>query len=287
MSDIAARLQRVARRCTAASRSAGTWATRARSATATRCGSKGFLDGLGSAALLLGRLAGREQPLRRLGAALRVAAARPDPRPQADRLPADGGREPARLARLGAVGAARARAAERRSSIAAGAWWSSIRGAPRRRASTSTCRSARTRTPGCCCRCCTCLRRGPRRTATFLARARARRRGSSRERARDFTPERDGARRPASPAERVRELARAFAAAPSAAAYGRTGLVPGPLRHARRLPARRAERRHRQPRPARRRRVRPPADRARRDRREGRARDLRQDPLADRRTTPT
>ena len=52
-------------------------------------------------------------------------------------------------------------------------------------------------------------------------------------------------------------------------------LVPGPLRHARRLPPRRAQRRHRQPRPPRRRRVRPPADRARRRRRAGRPGHLR------------
>ena len=51
-------------------------------------------------------------------------------------------------------------------------------------------------------------------------------------------------------------------------------LVPRPLRHARRLPARRAQRGDRQPRPARRRGVRAPAGRARRRRRAGRARDL-------------
>ena len=60
-------------------------------------------------------------------------------------------------------------------------------------------------------------------------------------------------------------------------------LLPRPLRHARRVPARRAQRDHRQPRPPRRRGVRPPAGRARRRRRAGRPRHLRQGALARRR----
>ena len=63
----------------------------------------------------------------------------------------------------------------------------------------------------------------------------------------------------------ARRSARSRATSPradGAAVYGRTGSCLGPLRHARRLPARRAQRRHRQPRPPRRRGVR----RARRSR---------------------
>jgi hypothetical protein len=63
------------------------------------------------AALLLGRLAGREQPLRRERAALRLATPAPDPRPEAHRVPAHGRRQPAGLARLRAVRSPRARAA--------------------------------------------------------------------------------------------------------------------------------------------------------------------------------
>ena len=104
-------------------------------------------------ALLLRRLAGREQPLRGLGAAVRVAAAGADPRPQPHRLPLHGRRQPARLARLGAVRAARARAAATPSSTGAAGSSSSTRGARRPRASSSTSRSVPTRTPGCCSRC--------------------------------------------------------------------------------------------------------------------------------------
>ena len=116
---------------------------------------KGFLDGARHAALLHGRLAGREQPLRRVRAALRLAAAAPDPGPQAHALPADGRREPARLARLRALRAAGPRAAARRSSSAAAAWSSSTRAAPRPRGTSSTSPSAPTPTPGCCSRCST------------------------------------------------------------------------------------------------------------------------------------
>ena len=65
------------------------------------------------------------------------------------------------------------------------------------------------------------------RTARSLARADARRGRAGRAASRDFTPERTrGGHRRAAP-RRVRELARAFAAAPSAAAYGRTGSCLG------------------------------------------------------------
>src|SRR3954464_3219560 len=84
------------------------------------------------------------------------------------------------------------------------------------------------------------------------------------------------------PAEDVRRLARDFAAADGAAAYGRTGsrlrpprLVPRPSRHRRRLPPRRAERRHRQPRPPGRRRIRATRDCDRGRRRREPSRELR------------
>ena len=60
-------------------------------------------------------------------------------------------------------------------------------------------------------------------------------------------------------------------------------LVPGALRHADGLPARRGQRRHRQPRRPRRRRLRPPGDRARRGRRAHGPGHLRADALAYRR----
>ena len=88
---------------------------------------------------------------------------------------------------------------------------------------------------------------------------------------------------PASRAERVRELARDFAASRRRGRLRAHRLLPRPLRHARGVPARRAQRRHRQPRPPRRRGLRRPADRARRGRRAAGPRHLRQAPLARRR----
>ena len=79
-------------------------------------------------------------------------------------------------------------------------------------------------------------------------------------------------------------LARDLAAAPSRRGVRPHRLVPGPPRHARRLPARRAQPRHRQPRPRGRGDVRRSADRLRAARRDASALgDLRQAALARRR----
>ena len=99
--------------------------------------------------------------------------------------------------------------------------------------------------------------------------------------ARPFAPE-ETAARTGVPAETVRELARAMAE-PGSRGVRPHRLLPRALRHARRVPDRRAQRRHRQPRQPGRRGLRPPADRARRRGREGRARQLRQGALALRR----
>ena len=64
-------------------RSAGTWATRARSATPTRCGSRASSTALGTPHYYTASSQDVEQPLRRQRAALRVAAGDPDPRPEA------------------------------------------------------------------------------------------------------------------------------------------------------------------------------------------------------------
>ncbi len=71
LSDIAARLRALPRD----RRRPGTWATPAPSRYSHTLWVKGFLDALGSHALLLGRLAGREQPLRGQRAPVRLAAA--------------------------------------------------------------------------------------------------------------------------------------------------------------------------------------------------------------------
>jgi len=106
--------------------------------------------------------------------------------------------------------------------------------------------------------------------------------GALRMAARAYAPE-ETEQRTGVRAETARELARALATTDGAAVYGRHGLVPGAVRHARRLPARRAERRHRQPRRAGRRRLRTGGDRARRDRRACGPRHLRRRAHADRR----
>ena len=107
-----------------------------------------------------------------------------------------------------------------------------LRGGPRRRARSS--------------------RAGPTESSSWRAQAAA-------VHARAHRAERTGV-----PAERVREIARAFAAAGERGCLRAHRVLPRPLRHAGRLPARRAQRGHRQPRPARRRGLRPAADRARR-----------------------
>ena len=122
----------------------------------------------------------------------------------------------------------------------------------------------------------------------FLARADDRRGDGSRQQARRLLA-------PSAPRSATgvagRAAARAGARVRDRAGSGRGlrahRLLPGPLRHAGRLPARHAQRGHRQSRPARRSRLRRSADRARRDRREGRARHLRQDALALRRLSRT
>ena len=118
---------------------------------------KGFLDALGSPHYYTASSQDVAQPLRRQRAALRLAARRPDPRPRAHELPADGRRQPARLARQRAHRAARPRAAARDRRARR----------PRRRrrpaphgdraALRARRRSARTPTPGCCSRCCDVL----------------------------------------------------------------------------------------------------------------------------------
>ena len=232
-------------------------------------------------ALLLRRVAGREQPLRRVGAAVRVAAARADPGPQPHGLPVHGRREPARVTRLGAVGAACARAAERDRRPRR----ARRRGGPaplRDRAPVRARRDpARRRRLAAALDAARDLRRGARRTAP-RSHATCAAREALAERARGFDPERTEAVTgvPAETRARARARLRDRAERRRLRAHR---ILPGPLRHAGRVPARRAQRRHRQPRPPRRRGVRPAADRARRARREGRPRDLRQGALALRR----
>ena len=247
---------------------------------------KGFLDGLGSPHYYS---AGSQDVNNRFAASALLYGSPllvPIPDLNRTRLPVHGRREPARLARLRAVGAARARAAERRRRPRRARGGGRSRAAPRRRASTSTSRSVPTRTPGCCSRCCTSSSRRGSRTAPGWSARGAGRRDAGRAARATSTP---SARRRITgvPAETVRELARAFAAAPERGRIRAHRFLPGPLRHAGRLPARCAERRHREPRPAGRCGLRPAADRTRRDRREGGARHLRQGALAHRRTSPT
>ncbi len=85
------------------------------------------------------------------------------------------------------------------------------------------------------------------------------------------------------PADTCRQLARDLATARSADDLRPYRLVPGPLRDAGRVPARRAERRDRQPRRTGRRGLRPARGRARRRRRGPRGRHVRRRALADRR----
>ena len=85
------------------------------------------------------------------------------------------------------------------------------------------------------------------------------------------------------PAERARQLARDFAARRRRGGLRPNRILPGPLRDAGGLPARRAERGDRQRGPAGRVRVRRSADSHREAGRAGRPRHLREDPLADRR----
>ena len=228
------------------------------------------------AALLHGRVAGREQPLRGERAAVRVAARGADPRPQAHPLPAHGGGQPARLARVAAVRAAGARAAARDRPRGGGRPPQDRDRAPVR---------APSRAPG--------QRRLP---AAVADRHRLR----------------GGPRRPGVPGALGDRGGRAGAAGPGVAAGGHGGahrgagaagarpgprlrrrrrrrrlrahrILPGPLRHTGRLSARRPERGDRQRRPARRLGVREPAGGGRGPGRAGGARHLRQDPLPGRR----
>ena len=113
---------------------------------------KGFLDCIGSPHAYG---AGSQDVNNRFAASALmygIAAGGADPRHRAHGLPAHGGRQPARLARIGAQRAAGARAAagDRGPRRARGV----RRPAPvgDRRASSSTSRSAPTATRGCCCR---------------------------------------------------------------------------------------------------------------------------------------
>ena len=199
---------------------------------------KGFLDGARLAALLHGRLAGRQQPLRRERAALRLAADRADPRPararsfllmvganplvshgcvltaprvreQLHAIVERGGRvvvvDPRRTETARAVRARRRPARHRRLAAALDAA-RDLRGGPGRR--------GRARAPdgrlgraGATPRAPSRPSRPRRAPASRPARARARARLRGRRRRRGLRPH---------------------------------GLVPGPLRHARRVPARRA-----------------------------------------------
>ena len=256
------------------SASVGTWATRVRSPTRTRSGSRAFST-VSARRTTTRRLPGREQPLRRERPALRHAAARAVPRPQAHPPAAHAGSQSAGLARLPAVVAAHPRAAAGRR--AGGGGGPAPHGdRPPIRASSDPARHGRSPPAldagGD-------LRGGARRPGLRTARGEGRATSSGwRAPIRPRRPRRAPASRRAGARARTRlRLGR------RGGCLRANGIVSRPLRHPRVLPPRRAERGDRQPRPPRRRGVRPAADSARRHRRAGRARHLRQAALAHRR----
>ncbi len=238
---------------------------------------KGFLDALGSPHYYSRRLAGREQPLRRQRAAVRLAAAWcRSPTSSAPSFLLMVGANP--LVSHGSVlsRAARARAAARDRERGGGSW-SSTRAARRPRASSSTCRSG----PDTDAWLLLSLlqRRSSRRASPTASTSPRSADGRRRARARwcaEHPPEATAARTGVPAAARARARARLRRRRRRRRLRAHR-LLPRPLRHARRVPARRAQRRHRQPRPPRRRGLRRPAGRARRHRRAARARHLRQD----------
>ena len=221
------------------------------------------------AALLLGRLAGREQPLRRQRAALRLAAGGPGARPHPHELHADGRGQPAGLARVGAQRAAGARAAARdhraRRADRGGRPATLGDGAPVR----APADPARRRRLAAALAAVHDLRGGARRRARISPSGPRAPRSSSGWRA--STRRRRPSRAPACPAERVRDAGARLRRGRRRGGLRPHRLVPRALRDAGRLPARRAERRDREPRPARRRGVRATAGLARRDRARGSA----------------
>ena len=228
------------------------------------------------AALLLGRLAGREQPLRGQRAPVRLAARHPDPGPAPHLVPVHGRGEPARVPRLRAVGAAHSRAAQR-GRARGGGRPASHRDGPPVRASADP---PRHRRAAAALDAHGDLRRGaerqalPRTSRRGCRRARAARRGPSAGADRGRHDDPGGARTRARPRLRGRRRRRGLRA---------HRFLPRPPRHARRLSARRPQRGHGQPGPSGWRGVRAPAGGPRRRRRAGRARDLWRAPLAHRR----
>ena len=113
LDDIAARLRARPSTRTARSRSAGTWATRAPSATATRCGRRASST---ASARRTTTPPGSQDVNNRFAASALLYGSPlvvPIPDLKRTRVPPHGRRQPARLARLGAVRAARPRAAQR------------------------------------------------------------------------------------------------------------------------------------------------------------------------------
>ena len=271
LDDIGAAPARRARAPRAGSRSAGTWATPARSPTRTRCGSRA--SSTRSARRTTTRPCSQDVDNRFAASALLYGAPLLVPIPDlartnfllmvgANPLVSHGSVLTAPQRRDQLHDDRRARRARRRRRPAPHA---------RPRASSSTSPCAPTPTPGCCCRCCTC---SSRRAWPTSARSRAQTEGcgSCARGARSaFAAGDDGARARASTADVVRALARDLAAADGAAVYGRTGSCLGRFGTlvAFLLDALNAG--DRQPRRPRRRGLRPPGDRARRGRRAGRA----------------
>ena len=209
---------------------------------------KGFLDALGSPHYYS---AGSQDVNNRFAASALLYGSPllvPIPDLKRTELPADGRRQPARLARLGAVRAAGARAA--RIVERAAAWWWSTRAAPRPRASSSTCPCARTATPGCCSRCSHVIFEEGLADRGFLARCTGAPSELRARCARAIRPRRPRSA-PACRRNARAQLARDFAARRRRGGLRPHRLVPGPLRHAGGVPDRRAQRGDRQPRPAR------------------------------------
>ena len=215
---------------------------------------QGLHRGARLAALLHGLLAGRRQPLRRQRAALRLAALVPIPDLQRTSFLLMVGANP--FVSHGSVltapqvkdqlhGDRRARRPRRRRRPAPHRDRAALRArrrAPRHRRLAAALDALRA------------LRGGPRRRG--VARARDDRLGArARAGARRSRPRRPR-RAPGVAADDVRALARDLAARRPRRGLRAHRLLPGPLRHARRVPARRADARDRQPRPRRRRRVR-------------------------------
>ena len=281
LDDIGDRLGRILDGARPGCGRAGTWATRAPSATRTRCGARASST---ASARRTPTAPGSQDVNNRFAASalhVRHAAGGPDPGHRAHGLPLHGGGQPAGLPRVGAERPARARAPARDRGAAAAGWCASTRAARR---PPSQFEHQPIRPDGDAWLLLSMIHTIFDEGLADEGFLDAHTDGWSELRrfAADHPPEATEARTGIAP-ERVRELARDFAGSESAAAYGRTGRLPGALRHARGLPARRAERRDRQRRPPGRQRVRRPADPARRDRRADRARHLRRGPRALRR----